>query len=78
MPETWFDPDPTGPISRANIGCELIQDCIDDGEVDVGGGALEVFQPVPAAPDDPTKAALAYPAGGGALRQWDKDTQAWV
>lgn len=46
-----------------------------------GGGSalLEVYQdrdPLP--PNDPTKGALNYPLGGGALTQWDILSQAWV
>ena len=32
----------------------------------------------PAAPANPTEAALFYYAGGGSVLQWDVDTQAWV
>lgn len=35
------------------------------------GGAQEVYSPIPAAPDDPTKPALAYDAPSGNLLQWD-------
>lgn len=47
-----------------------------------GGGGTGVTQvyvdKAPAAPDDPTKPALSYPAGGGALSQWDVASQSWV
>ncbi len=32
----------------------------------------------PAAPNDPTRAALWYPTGGGSLLQWDLVGAAWV
>lgn len=41
-------------------------------------GAQEVFidrSPLP--PDDPTKPALSFPAGGGSLEQWSPSTQSW-
>lgn len=43
-----------------------------------GAGAQEVYTGAapPAAPDDPTKPAVFYPTGGGALLQWDG--AAWV
>lgn len=44
-----------------------------------GGGTTQVYiarDPLP--PDDPTKPALNYPAGGGTLTQWDVGSAAWV
>ena len=43
-----------------------------------GGGTIQVYTGAapPAAPYDPTKPALYYPTGGGALIQWDG--AAWV
>lgn len=42
-----------------------------------GSGAIQVYEGRdPAPPDDPTKAAVSYPVGGGALTQWDG--AAWV
>ena len=32
----------------------------------------------PVAPDDPTRAALYYPTGGGSLLQWSIGTATWV
>lgn len=43
-----------------------------------GSGTPEVLDTYPAAPTDPTKAALSYPSGGGTLYQWDVGSQAWV
>lgn len=43
-----------------------------------GGGTPQVFDTYPAVPDDPTKAALSYPSGGGTLYQWDVGSQTWV
>lgn len=44
-----------------------------------GGGTIQVYEDRdPAAPDDPTKAAVSYPSGGGTLTQWDTVAQAWV
>lgn len=44
-----------------------------------GAGTIQVYQGRdPAAPDDPTKAALSYPVGGGTLTQWDIVSQLWV
>jgi hypothetical protein len=45
---------------------------------DANSGVRTVFDTYPAAPDDPTGAALSYPSGGGTLYQWDVGTQAWV
>ena len=44
------------------------------------GGSTQVFTGAapPAAPTDPTKAAVFYPTGGGALLQWDIGGAAWV
>lgn len=46
-----------------------------------GGGGTAVEQVyvgrAPADPDDPTKAAVSFPAGGGTLSQYDPDT-GWV
>ena len=50
-------------------------------EISAGGGGcgtIQVFANYPAAPTDPTKAALSYPSGGGTLYQWDLVTLAWV
>lgn len=42
-----------------------------------GAGTIQVYEGrAPAPPDDPTKAALNYPIGGGTLEQWDG--AAWV
>lgn len=32
----------------------------------------------PNAPDDPTRAAINYPTGGGSIEQWSVATQTWV
>lgn len=32
----------------------------------------------PAPPNDPTRAALSYPTGGGILSQWIVATQQWI
>ena len=32
----------------------------------------------PAAPDDPTRAAINFPTGGGPITQWAPSLQAWV
>lgn len=38
----------------------------------VGGGTMQVFSPVPAAPGNgETQGYLAFPTGGGNLLQWD-------
>jgi hypothetical protein len=43
-----------------------------------GGGTSQVFMDrAPAAPDDPSKAALSYNSSTGVLSQWDK-ISAWV
>jgi hypothetical protein len=45
----------------------------------IGAQNTQVYQGRdPAPPDDPTKAALNYPSGGGSLTQWDVGSQAWV
>lgn len=56
-------------IVIAQLLCEIEAD---------GGGVLQVFANYPAAPTDPTRAALSYPSGGGTLYQWDVATQAWL
>lgn len=49
-----------------------------------GGGETQVYQDSFAdpngnvTPDDPTKAALYYPDGGGTTFQWDVGSQTWV
>jgi len=44
-----------------------------------GAGSIQVYEGRdPALPDDPTKAALSYPTGGGSLTQWDVPSQTWV
>ena len=44
-----------------------------------GSGVEQVFEARdPAAPDDPTKAALSFPTGGGSLSQWSPSLGAWV
>lgn len=56
-----------------------IAEGINQGGGGGGAGAIEVYEgrdPLP--PDDPTKAALSYPSGGGTLTQWDTVAQAWV
>ncbi len=43
------------------------------------GGGIQVYVGRdPAPPDDPTKAALNYPSGGGTLTQWDTVGLVWV
>lgn len=44
-----------------------------------GAGTTQVYEnrdPLP--PDDPTKAALNFPTGGGTLTQWSIASQVWV
>jgi len=44
-----------------------------------GGGTTQVYVGKdPAAPDDPTKGAISYPAGGGTITQWNPGTATWV
>ncbi len=44
-----------------------------------GGVGMQVYEGrAPAAPDDPTKAAIDYPVGGGVIQQWDIGTATWV
>ncbi len=43
-----------------------------------GSGTTQVYiGKDPTAPDDPTKAALSYPSGGGTMTQWDVASQTW-
>jgi len=48
--------------------------------ISTGGlGGAQVYEgrdPLP--PDDPTRAAINYPNGGGTQTQWDTGSQAWV
>lgn len=40
---------------------------------------IEIYQGrAPLPPDDPTKAALNYPLGGGPIQEWDVNSQSWV
>lgn len=56
-----------------------IAEGINQGGGGGGGGTIQVYEDRdPAAPDDPTKAAVNYPSGGGTLTQWDTVAQAWV
>jgi len=44
-----------------------------------GGGRQEVYiDRAPYPPDDPTKPAVNYPAGGGPEQQWDVASQSWT
>lgn len=44
-----------------------------------GSGTIQVYENRdPAPPDDPTKAALNEPTGGGTLTFWSVESQAWV
>ena len=45
-----------------------------------GGGTIQVYTGAapPAAPTDPTKAAVFYPTGGGSLQQFDLGSGTWV
>lgn len=53
---------------------EKILGALNDG---AGGSGVYVGRdPLP--PDDPTKGAISYPAGGGTLTQWDVASQTWV
>lgn len=60
-----------------NLLCQLL-DLITTGGG--GGGTVQVYTGAapPAAPADPTKAALFYPAGGGAVQQWDVGSATWI
>lgn len=48
----------------------------------IGGPGAEIEQVYenrdPAAPDDPSKAAISFPTGGGTMTQWSVADQAWV
>ena len=51
---------------------------IDGGGTGTGTGTLQVFMDrAPAAPDDPSEAALSYSSVTGVMSQWDK-VSAWV
>lgn len=43
-----------------------------------GGMQIITGAEPPGPPPDPTKPALFYPSGGGALQQWDISSQSWV
>ncbi len=44
-----------------------------------GGGTIQVYENRdPAPPDDPTKAAISEPTGGGTLTFWSPSSAAWV
>lgn len=44
-----------------------------------GSGVLQVFEDrAPAAPDDPTVAAISFESGGGSQREWVPSLQAWI
>ncbi len=43
-----------------------------------GSSSVQVYEGRdPAAPNDPTKAAVSFPVGGGSLTQWSVVNQAW-
>lgn len=70
MPEVAYVPDPK-PVPytyHPSIG------------LGSGSGVTQIYTgaAAPAAPDDPTEAAVFYPDGGGPLLQWDVVGQAWV
>jgi len=45
----------------------------------IGTTTIQVYEGrAPAPPDDPTKPALNYPTGGGAIEQWSVGGAAWV
>ncbi len=45
----------------------------------IGGATSQVYEGRdPAAPDDPTRAAINYPTGGGSITQWSIAGQIWV
>jgi hypothetical protein len=55
----------------------VIAQAMADGGGTGGGGTIQVYEGRdPAPPDDPTKAAVNYPVGGGSLTQWTG--AAWV
>lgn len=69
MPELNYVPDPRPRPRR------------DYPSLNLGGGSgtQQVYNGrAPAPPDDPTLPAVDFPAGGGALQQWDVASQAWV
>lgn len=44
-----------------------------------GSGTVQVYEGrAPAAPDDPTQAAIDFPTGGGSIQQWSVTLQSWV
>jgi hypothetical protein len=43
--ETWYDPDPSGPVNRGNLMCDLVDECISSGGGGSSGDAYqELFQ----------------------------------
>lgn len=45
----------------------------------VSSAAAQVYEGrAPNAPDDPTRAAINYPTGGGSIEQWSVAGQTWV
>jgi len=44
----------------------------------LGIPAVQIFDTYPDPPDDPTRAALSYPPGGGTVYTWDVTNQVWV
>lgn len=65
MPETPYNPDPSGPYTR--------KPPVTEGFTQIFTGAAP-----PAEPSDPTKAALFYPSGGGQAQEWDVASQTWL
>ncbi len=76
--EGWLYLDRVGSLLYVKIG-----DGTNTGWLLVGGGGgmitNQVFEDrAPAPPDDPTKAALSFPTGGGQMLQWPPSVGAWV
>jgi hypothetical protein len=68
---------PTGERQVAELA--LLCTIMTNGGGGGGGGTTQVYQDhTGSPPDDPTKAALSFPTGGGPLSQWDVGSQTWV
>jgi len=80
--ETWYDPDPSGPVNRGNLMCDLVDDCISSGGGGSSGDAYqELFQgtgDTPSIfPDRLDRPASWVSLDSGVAFTWNVDTQVW-
>jgi len=81
-PDTLSDIDEVKCLQNWDIQSLLAVIAYELCQINAGGGGgnlIQVYEgrdPLP--PNDPTKAALNYPTGGGIVTNWVVGTQSWV